>query len=50
MKRSLRPLGLFFYLALCYAAAYALLYISFDTHKIAIITLVIAVIPRARKK
>lgn len=42
MKKSLRPLGLFLYLALCYAAAYALLYISFDTHKIAIITLVIA--------
>ena len=36
MKKSLRPLGLFLYLALCYAAAYALLYISFDTHKIAI--------------
>lgn len=42
MKKSLRPLGLFLYLALCYAVAYALLYISFDTHKIAIITLVIA--------
>ena len=24
MKKSLRPLGLFLYLALCYAAAYAL--------------------------
>lgn len=42
MKKSLRPLGLSLYLALCYAVAYALLYFSFGTHKIAIITLVIA--------
>ena len=42
MKKSLRPLGLSLYLLFCYAASYALLYFAFDSHKVAVITLVIA--------
>ena len=42
MKKSLRPLGLSLYLLFCYAASYAFLYFAFDSHKVAVITLVIA--------
>ncbi len=43
MKKSLRSFGLFIYFALCIGIAYAFMYFAYDSHAVAVITLLVMI-------